>query len=119
MDGFRLHNTDTTKRCDGTLTSCKITVTDVYTTSRFFESILRAYEYYNSYKIKVTGLPAGVKLKYTADDTVIFEISSDGVYMLPAIDGTTYNYVGFQFDNVFNSENVTIQQLLTPLDQHI
>lgn len=118
MDGFRLHNTDTTKRCDGTLTSCKITVTDVYTTSRFFESILRAYEYYNSYKIKVTGLPAGVKLKYTEDDTVIFEISSDGVYMLPAIDGT-YNYVGFQFDNVFNSENVTIQQLLTPLDQHI
>ena len=119
MDSFRLHNTDATKRCDGTLTSCKITVTDVYTTSRFFESILRAYEYYNSYKIKVTGLPAGVKLKYTADDTVIFEISSDGVYMLPAIDGTTYNYVGFQFDNTFESENVTIQQLLTPLDQHI
>lgn len=116
MDGFRLHNTDATKRCDGTLTSYKITVTDVYTTSRFFESNLRAYEYYNSYKIKVTGLPAGVKLKYTADDTVIFEISSDGVYMLPAIDGT-YNYVGFQFDNTFESENVTIQQLLTPLDQ--
>lgn len=116
MYKFRLHNTDTKKRCDGTLTSYKITVTDVYTTSRFMESTLRAYEYYNSYKIKVTGLPIGVKLKYTADDTVIFEISSDGVYMLPAIGGT-YNYVGFQFDKTFNGKDVTIQQLLTSWDQ--
>lgn len=94
MYGFRLHNTDSSKRCEGTLTSYKITVTDVYSKARFFESFLNKYEYYNPYKIKVTGLPAGVKLKYTADDTVISEISSDGEYMLPAIDGT-YEYVGF------------------------
>lgn len=112
MYGFRLHNTDSSKRCEGTLTSYKITVTDVYSKARFFESFLNKYEYYNPYKIKVTGLPAGVKLKYTADDTVISEISSDGEYMLPAIDGT-YEYVGFQFDNTFGSENITIQQLLT------
>ena len=93
----------------GTVTSTRIVVNTAFNTNALFESnnIERTIP---SYRIKITGLRNGIICKYGSDSLHFFEITEDGIYMLPQI---TKSYIGFRFNKSFENENVIIQQLLS------
>lgn len=99
----------------GTVTSYRLTVNAVRTSNRVFETneFLPSME---SYRIKVSNLPEGVRMYYSGHvngrETNILTIQRDGIYEIPPINVES-RYVGFRFDKLFENENVIIQQLLS------
>lgn len=112
-------------KATGSINSNKIVVTGIVNPyARFFETKGTNEKVINSYKIKVTGVTDTVHVYYSGQvngtETKFLEISQDGIYTLPQVEGKT---IGFR-PYIVNSDvdtpvNITIQQLLTPLDQHI
>lgn len=110
-------------RATGSINSNKIIITGLVNPyARFFETKGTNDKVINSYKIKVTGVTDNVHVCYSGQvngtETTFLEISQDGIYTLPQIEGRTIGFRPYIVNNdVDTPVNITIQQLLTPLDQ--
>lgn len=106
-------------RATGSINSDKMVITGIVNPyARFFETKGTNEKVINSYKIKVTGVTDNVHVLYSGQvngtETIFLEISQDGIYTLPQVEGRT---IGFKCriidNNVDTPINITIQQLLT------
>lgn len=110
-------------RAIGSINSNKIVITGIVSPyARFFETVGSDEKLVNSYKVKVTGVTDNVHILYSGQansiETTFLEISQDGIYTLPQVEGRAVGFKPFFVDgNTDAPVNITIQQLLTPLDQ--
>ena len=105
----------TSYRANGELKSTRITIKDALDSA--FIEILNVEDFVPSYKIKVSGLRNGIKLRYKTNtgsgDYSLLNMEKDGIYTLPKVIGNNNRYVGFKFNKIFENENIVIQQLLS------
>lgn len=110
-------------RATGSINSNKIIITGIVNQyARFFETKGTNDKVINSYKIKVTGVTDNVHVRYSGQangtETTFLEISQDGIYTLPQVEGRTIGFKPYIVNgDVDTPVNITIQQLLTSLDQ--
>jgi len=110
-------------RATGSINSDKMVITGIVNPyARFFETKGTNDKVINSYKIKVTGVTDNVHVRYSGKvngtETILLEISQDGIYTLPQVEGRTIGFRPYIVNNdVDTPVNITIQQLITPLDQ--
>ena len=62
-------------------------------------------------KIKVTGLPQGVKLRIGRTELWTHEIATDGIYNIKVTDSSDSPLIGYNIDTLLDSCDITIEQI--------
>lgn len=62
-------------------------------------------------KIKVTGLPQGVKLRIGRTELWTHEIATDGIYNIKVTDSSESPLIGYNIDTLLESCDITIEQI--------
>lgn len=62
-------------------------------------------------KIKVTGLPQGVKLRIGRTELWTHEIATDGIYNINVTDSSDSPLIGYNIDTLLDSCDITIEQI--------
>lgn len=113
--GYGLYGTNYTtwtnaNRATYTVSSDKIHVTKVYSepesTFIYGNGLTKLIQ-----KIKVTGLPQGVKLRIGRTELWTHEIATDGIYNIEVADSSESPLIGYNIDTLLESCDITIEQI--------